>query len=282
MPVPPPGFHDSTYTPERIASLLATRRFGRELRFLGAAPSTQGVAMDLAASGAPEGTLVVAEEQTAGVGRRGRSWHSARGLGIWLSMVLRPAAPPSQCQALSTWAGLAVHETLRARGWDRAPAGLKWPNDVIAGGRKICGILIDTRSAGADISYAVLGLGLNTGHLPGDFPGELAGTAVSVRMIAGEAPDRALLLADLLLELERSYGLALSAAGRAELAARAGRASVLIGKRVRVSGEGATVEGSAVRVDGDGALVVVDGRTGGEVTVLAGDVRIIEPLEDES
>lgn len=274
------------YSAERIASLLRTRSFGRELRFLDVTDSTQRVALELAASGAPEGALVVAEEQTAGMGRRGRGWHSARGLGIWLSLVLRPAVPPSQCQSLSLWAGLAVLETLRAEGWSQAPAGLKWPNDVIAGGRKLCGILIDASSAGAGVSYAVLGLGLNTGHLAADFPGGLAETATSIRMITGQAPDRAALLADLLLELEREYARALSPEGRSELAARAGRASVLIGRRVRVAGvgerfDGGTLEGEALRVDPDGALVVLNGLTGAEVSVLAGDVEIVETREDE-
>jgi BirA family biotin operon repressor/biotin-[acetyl-CoA-carboxylase] ligase len=280
-PVPPvPG--EPAYTQERIASLLATRRFGRTLRFLDVTPSTQRVAMELAASGAPEGALVLAQEQTAGVGRRGRSWHSARGLGIWLSLVLRPPVPSSRCLALSTWAGLAVLDTLRARRLDGGAAGLKWPNDIVAGGRKLGGMLIDARGSGRELSYAVLGLGLNTGHGESDFPEELAGAATSVRMITGEAPDRAALLADLLLELERGYGRALSEDGSAELAARAGRASVLMGRRVRVSGEGVDIEGEALRVDADGALVVKDGRTGGEVRVTAADVEAVETREEKA
>jgi BirA family biotin operon repressor/biotin-[acetyl-CoA-carboxylase] ligase len=281
MPATPTGPWGPGYTPERIASLLETRSFGRALRFLDVTPSTQSVAMELAASGAPEGTLVLAEEQTAGMGRRGRRWHSARGLGIWLSLVLRPPVPSSRCRALSTWAGLAVLDTLRARGWDEGAAGLKWPNDVVAGGRKLCGILIDARSSGAELSYAIVGLGLNTGHGERDFPDELATTATSVRMVEGEAPDRAALLAELLLALERGYERALTDEGRAELAGRAGRASVLTGRRVRVSGEGACLEGEALRVDADGALVVRDGRSGGEVIVTAADVETIETREDK-
>ena len=277
MPGDREGF---TYGAERVLSLLRTERLGRDLRFLDTTASTQEVALALAAGGATEGTVVIAEEQSAGMGRRGRTWHSGRGLGIWLSMVLRPPLSSSQCQALSTWAGLAVLDSLGVCGWKSGLAGLKWPNDVVVGRRKLCGILIDAKSLGDSVSYAVLGLGLNTGHCPGDFPAELASTATSMRMVTGVEPERALVLSELLLCLERSYGLAMSAGGRGALASRAARASVLSGRPVRVIFEGTTLVGKAVGLDGDGALMVEDALTGAVQTVRAGDVQLIESEED--
>ncbi len=270
------------YDEGAVTRLLRTERFGRELRFFRRTATTQGTALELAAGGAAEGTTVVADEQTSGVGRRGRGWHSGRGLGIWTSIVLRPRVQSSQGQVLSLWAASAVLETLRAGGWDGGRGGIKWPNDIVAGGRKLCGVLIDSRSMGTDISYAVIGVGLNTGHLPEDFPADIAPAATSVRMLTGEKPDRAVVLSELLLQLERSYPLVHSTAGRYALLQRVANASVLMDKRVRVIREDQALEGRVVGLNDDGSLVLSEDRTGEQRMISAADVVTVLPQEEKT
>lgn len=138
--------------------------------------STQDDARALAARGVASGTLVLAEEQTAGRGRRGRAWASAPGLGIWMTLIHRSARPFSERPALTLCGCLAVCRALESVGL--APAA-KWPNDVWVGGRKIAGVLADTEG-----EAALLGIGLNVLHAPEDFPEEVRGTATSVRIEA--------------------------------------------------------------------------------------------------
>ncbi len=272
----------STYDEKAVTRLLRTERFGRELRFFKRTATTQGTAMELAAGGAAEGMAVVADEQTSGVGRRGRGWHSGRGLGIWASLVLRPRVPSSQGQVLSLWAAAAVLETLRVGGWDAGRAGIKWPNDIVVGGRKLCGVLIDSRSLGRDISYAVIGVGLNTGHLPEDFPADIGPAATSIRMLTGEKPDRAVVLSELLLQLERSYPLVHSTAGRYALLQRVANASVLMDKRVRIVREDRALEGRVVGLNDDGSLVISEDPTGEQKMISAADVVTVLTQEKET
>jgi BirA family biotin operon repressor/biotin-[acetyl-CoA-carboxylase] ligase len=269
-----------TYSAERISSLLETERFGRDIEFFEVIDSTQRAAIELAAGGAGEGTLVVAEGQTGGVGRRGRAWHSAPGLGLWFSLVLRPRIPGAAGGLLSAWAGVATLRALERNGVRPGEAGLKWPNDVLIGGRKICGILIDAASASGALRHAVLGVGLNTGHSRADFPPELEYLATSLALETGGSPDRAKVLADLLLELEATYHLAEHAEGRSRLATMAGNASVLVGRRVRVVSEGGLATGRVKGLDDGGGLVLAGSRSGEEKIVLAGDVEVLEFEED--
>jgi len=270
----------------RILAHLGTTRFGRELHYYEVADSTQRTALQLAAEGAPEGTAVLADGQTRGVGRRGRTWHSPRGKGLWLSLVLRPRIETSRGGILSTWAGLAVAELLRGLGC--AGIELKWPNDVLARRRKICGILIDASTVGGDLSYAVVGIGLNTAQAPGDFPEELKPHATSVTIETGTEPNRAELTAGLLLELERTYSMVQDEGGREKLAGRATEASSLVGRRVRIveGGLGAAgrwiAEGTALRVDSDGSLVIAEAGTGKERAVYAGEVELVRTTEVDS
>ena len=272
---------DDDYSEQRIKAALAGGRFGTPLHYLEVADSTQRIALDLAERGCPEGALVVADGQTAGVGRRGRTWHSARGLGIWLSLVLRPPIRPRQGGLMSAWAGLAVLRVLESEGWGGAGAGIKWPNDLLVDDRKLCGILVDAKSAGEEIKYVVLGLGLNVNHDRGDFAPDIAGTATSLKIVKGRVGDRATLLGRLVREMERSYPDLLTEEGRSSVAAAAQDVSVLIGRLVTVNGLGEVAAGKAVRIDPDGALVIDTG-SDREERILAGDVEIVRVMEDES
>ena len=172
----------------RLETRLARPDFWRRIVVLETTGSTNDDARRLAAEGAPEGTVVIAERQTSGRGRLGRVWHSQDRLGLYLSLVLRPAETPDRVGRYAVAAAVAVAAACRELAGDRVV--LKWPNDVLAGGRKLAGILAELRrgSSGAEL---VLGLGINVGHAERDFPESVAASATSLRMLRqGVAIDR--------------------------------------------------------------------------------------------
>lgn len=216
--------------------------------------STNDDAHALAEAGAPHGAAVLAKRQTRGRGRAGRAFSSPEG-GMYLSVVLRPAFPPAQWSLLPLAAGLAVVEELRARGYD---AGLKWPNDVMLGGRKAGGVLVESRWGAAP--HAVVGVGLNLREAPVPEATALAGH--------GDSPPGPRELAEALVA---------RLVGRVDAWAREGPAGVVAGVRAACVTLGREVEwekgeGVAVDVAEDGALVVRV--AGGHERVLAGDVRV--------
>lgn len=175
---------------EGVPALELARRWGvPEVQLFASIGSTNDRARRLATEGAPAGTLVLAERQLAGRGRVGRAWDSPPGLGLWFSLVLRPVHLPHP-GALPLLVGLAVAEALDPFVRPAAVA-LKWPNDLLSGGRKLGGILCEAAWERGKPSFLIAGIGLNLLHAPGDFPAELRDTATSVRIAAGWSPPRA-------------------------------------------------------------------------------------------
>ena len=160
---------------------LDTPALGQPLIELEEVASTNDVLREMAGQGAAEGTAVVARRQTHGRGRQYRPWHSPLGLGLYLSVLLRPPWPASESGALALLAGVAVATALQQLGVPDLK--LKWPNDVLAGGKKISGVLIEPALKGDHIDYAVIGLGVNVRHGAEDFPPELRGTATSCALM---------------------------------------------------------------------------------------------------
>jgi BirA family transcriptional regulator, biotin operon repressor / biotin---[acetyl-CoA-carboxylase] ligase len=219
--------------------------------------STQAIVFALAAEGAADRTVVVADSQAAGRGRRGRVWHDEPGESLLCSILLRPRLTPAQLPTLSLTAGVAVAEAL-ARAAGLAPR-LKWPNDVLVDGRKIAGILLESRPAppaspaapAASGSIIALGIGINIAQR--SFVPELAGRATSVRLAGGDV-DRDTLLTALLDALD-GWRARLEGEGFAPVRERWRALADTLGRRVSVDG----VTGTAVDVDGDGALLIDDG-----------------------
>jgi len=189
---------------------------------LDAASSTNDVCWEAARAGEPEGLVVTAERQTEGRGRHGRIWHSPPGLGIAVSVLLRPPLPPEMLPLLTAAAAVAAAEAAGAE------ARIRWPNDVVVRGRKLAGVIVEGREPRA----FVLGCGLNVNLLPGDFPEDLRSLATSLRIERGAAVDRAAVLRDFLDRLDRRYDEALS--GNPGLAQAWRTLSALLGKRVTV------------------------------------------------
>lgn len=260
--------------PEILERLIRGTIFDCRLHHYYKIGSTNVTAMSAAADGAPEGSVFLAEEQTAGRGRGANEWHSARSAGIYCSVVLRPALPPSEVLLLSLAAGLAVGEAIQQMD-SRVRIDLKWPNDVLIGGKKVCGILTEMNSEITQVRYIVVGIGINVNHA--SFPEELAGLATSLRLESGSEWSRVELAAVLLKSLHREYRQFLEEpdAKKSILRRFAERSSWVIGKTVRIEDGGLDFEGACEGIteglDERGFLRIQTAR--GMRTVLSGTVR---------
>lgn len=231
----------------------------RRIVVLAATGSTNDDARRLAAEGAPEGTVVLAERQTAGRGRLGRAWDSPGRLGLYLSVLLRPQDPPERLGRYAITAAVAVCAACRELAGDAVV--VKWPNDLLASGRKLGGILSELRQ-GPDGADLIVGIGLNVGHAAEDFPESLRGRATSLRMLRnGASIDRE----DAAVAVLRAFGTALArlrADAWPEVASRFLRyAPEATGRRVRLASGDVGVtsgldESGALRVDAAGGLVL--------------------------
>jgi BirA family biotin operon repressor/biotin-[acetyl-CoA-carboxylase] ligase len=237
-------------------------------------PSTMIRAAELAAGGAPEGAIVLADHQTAGRGRLGRTWLAPPGTSLMLSVVLRPGLPPSRAWAVATAAGLALAEAaddLMGAAGRPGLVALKWPNDLLLGPAKAAGLLAESRDGG----IVLLGMGVNVGQAAGDFPAELRAGATSLSAAAGAPIDRGALLAAWAPRFVAAYQDL--RAGRPGLVAAWRARLATIGRDVRVDRVDADpLLGRAVDVDPDGGLVLrlPDGTM---ATVPAGDVDHLQP-----
>jgi BirA family biotin operon repressor/biotin-[acetyl-CoA-carboxylase] ligase len=250
---------------------LRTRRLGHALLVRASATSTNDLAWDALAEGLPDGVTVIAEAQTEGRGRHGRSWFMAPGKGLALSVALHLDCDRRQLGALPLVAGLALARALDALGLN---ADLKWPNDLLVGDRKLSGILVETRRlALADGRWAgeaaVIGVGVNVGETDADLPPDLRARATSLA-IEGCAADRESVAAGFLGALEPLWD-ALQEGGRDALLEQWRRRARFWGTAVTVRAPDGERNGIALDLDADGALVLrlADGST---ATVLAGDV----------
>lgn len=232
--------------------------------------STNDEARALAAAGAPEGTVVVAEEQTGGKGRLGRRWESPRGTGVWLSVILKPPLPPAEVSPLTLVAAVAVAEAIeRATG---LRPGIKWPNDVLVNGRKVCGILTELSAEVERINHVILGIGINVNLGSTDLPEEVRGSASSLAAEAGAPVSRARLAGELLSRLDYWYRVFLRQ-GFDPAREVWKRYSVTLGRPVTATGRTSRIEGTAVDVDASGALVI-ETPEGSRQRVLAGEVTL--------
>jgi BirA family biotin operon repressor/biotin-[acetyl-CoA-carboxylase] ligase len=230
--------------------------------------STNGLAAQLARQGAPHGTVVVAEHQTGGRGRRGRSFVSPPGTGIYMSVVLRPTLGPQEAYRLTLCGAHAVLDCCRALG---LPALLKWPNDVTVGNRKLCGVLTELSADAERIHQAVLGVGVNVRTRRDAFPAELRSLVTSVEDEAGRTVDRVLFCQELLKALTRWYAVTLTDFPR--VVARAREVSATLGRTVKVHDAAHPWFGTAEGLDDDGALVLKT--ADGARRVVAGDVEFV-------
>jgi BirA family biotin operon repressor/biotin-[acetyl-CoA-carboxylase] ligase len=265
--------------PDRLTALelrplLGTHDLGQVLHCREELPSTNDLAKELAEDGAAHGEVVVAERQTAGRGRRGRSWASPAGKNLYFSVVLRPDLPPQRAAEVTLVASVALCHAVRQAGVE---AGIKWPNDLVAGGRKLCGILTEMAADPDQVQWVVLGVGVNLNSSPEDFPPDVRDLATSVSAERGQPVPRALFAAATLSLLEEWLDRH-AAEGFAPIRAEWRTLSDTLGREVRVRVDGEEVEGVAEDIDEGGALLV---RSAGRrlVRVLAGDVTSLRRVD---
>jgi BirA family transcriptional regulator, biotin operon repressor / biotin---[acetyl-CoA-carboxylase] ligase len=237
--------------------------------------STNTEAMEAASQGAPEGSVFLAEQQTAGRGRSAHEWHSAQSVGIYCSVILRPALPPSEVLVLSLAAGLAVRAAVQEVD-SRVVADLKWPNDLLVGGpkdaKKFCGILTEMNAEVTRVRYIVVGIGINVNQAR--FPADLQNSATSLRLVTGSEWSRVELCVALLKSLDREYrALTKNLNALQDILQRFEKNSSYVrGRAVRIEDNG-EFEGVTEGLDPRGFLLV---RTKeGLRTVLSGTVRAI-------
>ncbi|AMA73542.1 biotin--[acetyl-CoA-carboxylase] ligase [Aneurinibacillus thermoaerophilus] len=255
---------------EEIKVGLSTRVLGQKIYYYPSIDSTQNKCQELAKEGAPEGTLVVADQQTEGKGRLGRVWHSPPGANISMSLLLRPALELQKCPQLTLLTAVAVVETLHE--FCGISAQIKWPNDILINGKKVCGILTELNAESDRIHSLIVGIGLNVNTLPEHFPEDVHGIATSLRIEKGEPLRRVPLLQQILTRLEELYDLYL-AKGFAPVKKRWETYAVTIGKKVTIRTLQGSLSGYAEGIDESGVLLVR--REDGSVTkVYSADVEI--------
>ncbi|WP_052380753.1 biotin--[acetyl-CoA-carboxylase] ligase [Paenibacillus camerounensis] len=264
--------HNSKHTPGIPARDSFVSGWQEGLQLLDSVVSTQEEAKRLAEAGAPEGTAVRAEEQTGGRGRMGRKWHSPKGKGIWMSIVLRPDLPLSLTPQLTLLAGVAVCTAIREV--TGVPAGIKWPNDLLAGGRKICGILVESCLREGGLHYAIAGIGISANLVPEDYPDHLQGVGTSLLIEGGGIPvDRDQLTRAVLTELEYLYRLYMEQ-GFHPVKERWEAMSVTLGRQIFFNTPQGRCEGKAVGLDDSGGLLLQD-EAGNITSILSGEIEMI-------
>lgn len=256
-------------TGPELASMLRTQWLGKRIEYFPETDSTNIQARRLAEEGAPSGTLAVADCQKAGKGRRGRSWVSPPGTGIWMSLVLRPDILPASASMVTLVAGMAAAKGIRAvTGLD---AGIKWPNDVVVRGRKVCGILTEMSTEEESIRHVVVGMGINVNTE--EFPEELLETATSLKLESGAQVKRSPVIAAVAEAFEDYYSRFLKTCDMGLLKEEYNEILVNRGRMVRVLEPGNEYQGKALGIGSDGSLLVEreDGKVG---TVISGEVSV--------
>ncbi len=264
--------------PDEVRRGLRTDVFGQKGYFyFREIDSTNNRALELAAQGYPEGTVVVAETQTAGRGRRGRTWHSPARHGIYVSVILRPPLPVRDVPRVSLLLGVAVAETLEAE-YD-LPARIKWPNDILINHRKIAGILSEVvTSPQHEVDYIVTGIGLNINNPLEEFPPDLRTDPTSVMAERDTPVSRVRILQGLLMRLESRYYQLLEGDWGGILN-KGKELSMVLGQEVKFDTPGGLAAGKAVDIDNNGFLLVQD-EHGKIHTVISGEVYI-SPAEHD-
>jgi BirA family biotin operon repressor/biotin-[acetyl-CoA-carboxylase] ligase len=251
---------------EDSLSDIDTVRIGTSFSWLSAVDSTNSYASNVAKTGAGEGTVVIAQMQSAGYGRLKRQWISPKG-GLWLSVILRPAVPPKDATIITLMGACAVVKALRtSTGMD---AGIKWPNDVLISGKKVCGILTEMRTSGSAIDFVILGVGINANFDIKEIPEEFRDMSTTLSTECGGDVPIADLLRNLIMDIDLFYDRLVLGDFRFIIDMWKAHSHTL-GQHVRIVTQKENIEGIAVDLDDSGALIVDNGN-GDLRGIIAGD-----------
>lgn len=261
---------DRPLFPHEIRAALKSRTIGRRIYYLPEVDSTNRIAVDLAKQGEPDGALIVTDYQTAGRGRHGRRWESSPRSNLLFSVILRPDMPSNAVLPVT----LVFAETIAASvgRWIDTPVWVKWPNDVLSPGGKICGILAETSTRSARVVTVVVGVGINVNMPAGEFPDSLDYPAASFRTLTGRRHDRRDVLVDVLSRLDDAYATFVSK-GFGAFASAYTQRLWMMGKTVEYCFDAARERGVVEGIELDGGLVV---RCGGKRRILYDqEVRVV-------
>lgn len=254
---------------EEIEEYLTTNFIGRNIYHFDSLDSTNTKAKEMAMD-EEEGTVVVAEEQIKGKGRLGRNWVSPKGKGIWMSIILKPNMLPSEVAKLTLIGAAAVNKALEEMG---IISYIKWPNDIVIQGKKVCGILTEMSCELNIINYVIMGIGINVNLLKEDFSQELVDKATSLKEITGRDLDRKRLLASVLNYFENLY---LPFKQRGDISATidiSREKSLLIGKEIRILRGNDEKIGRALDIDEQGGLII-EYKDGTREHIFSGEISI--------
>jgi BirA family biotin operon repressor/biotin-[acetyl-CoA-carboxylase] ligase len=261
---------DALHADDLLARLGPTKIIGRDIRVFEETTSTNDVIEKLARDGVKQGVVVFAESQTKGRGRLGRKWTSPTHKGLWFSVLLRPELSPQETTQLTVASAIALRRAIKKV--TGLTADIKWPNDLLIGGKKVVGILTEMSAEVDRVRHVILGIGVDVNQGAAEFPAELRKIATSLKMESGEAVSRAELATEILRELDFDY--ARICAGKFSAVADEWEAGcATIGKNVSVQIGARQIRGCAESLDDDGALVV---RTehGHLERIIGGDVTL--------
>ena len=260
---------ETMYNKRELEQGLKTKTMGQTIYFYEETDTTNNRARELALEGAPEGTLVVAEKQTAGRGRRGKVWESPLGTGIWMSLVLRPQIAPTEASVLTILCGLATAEAIEAE--TGLSAGIKWPNDILINGKKAVGILTEMDCEMSEVHFVIPGIGINVNTA--SFPPEIAEIATSLYLECGKTVSRRRLVHRVLERLEEHYETFLRTGSFAAMLEDYRKHCITLGKEVHVLGR-EPFFAEALDITPEGELLVRRADNGKEEVVFSGEVSI--------
>ncbi|MFH0845196.1 MAG: biotin--[acetyl-CoA-carboxylase] ligase [Pseudomonadota bacterium] len=262
--------------PKNIKEMLGQSIFAQNLIYYESTASTNTLAKKLAEEGAPEGTLVLTEYQTAGKGRKGRRWLSQRYLNLLFSILLMPSLPPNQMFVLTMILALAAMDGIKES--SGLQTWIKWPNDLYVGHKKLGGILTEISIKGKKVDYVVLGLGLNVNWNPGKEQ-DLLYPSTSILAETGIVSPREHLLIGI-VKLFEEYYLDILRGEIEDYHRRWNQYSMIIGRSVEIISDQETVRGIVLLIDREGALIIRD-EEGKEQKVFSGDLSVVLEGKDE-
>ncbi|UOY93447.1 biotin--[acetyl-CoA-carboxylase] ligase [Ectobacillus sp. JY-23] len=248
---------------------LETEYIGRHIHFQETVDSTQRIAARLGYEGAPEGTVVVAEEQTAGRGRLNRQWYSPPGTGIWMSILLRPNIPVHQAPQLTLLAAVSVAQAIEEIG---VTVGIKWPNDILIGGKKAVGILTELQADPDRIHAVIVGIGINVNQQSYHFASEIENIATSLCIEKGTHVNRATLMQRIFANMEKLYKEYLQN-GFTVIKVLWESYAISIGKEIKARTMHETLIGTAIGITDDGVLILEE-KNGSIHYIHSADIEI--------
>ncbi len=261
--------HSDMLFREGILSAMNTKWAGREVTYFDLTDSTNTQARILAEEGAPHGTLVVADKQNGGKGRRGRTWESPGGEGIWMSILLRPEMNPENASMLTLIMALAAEKGVREATGQKSL--IKWPNDLVLNKKKICGILTEMSTQNMEIKYVIIGIGINVAQT--DFPEEIKATATSLLLESGERIPRSKIIASIMSALEEYYEIFMKTEDMSALIDEYNERLVNLGNEVCILAPTGDFRGVSTGINAAGGLMVRL-EDGTETEVISGEVSV--------